>query len=602
MKTRRFTAMLLTLAMVLSLCCMGTMASAVSNTDIGNVQVQFGDPEAEPTPPESLMSLVQGTGGVYNAVYTGTDADEFYPNILSLYAFSAGTDGANVVELVSLDTPAIQFATYDADGQKLHNSITYATNQNLNEDGELESSSVFTVVLKDEGEIEVRANGQVRGTIHFDAPKDQSTPATDDTPTGLNGYLPIGQYSNGNMWGSPYSNGSALIENGTPKVKGGYSATGVSLGAAGGYVEYDMNVANSNTTPYGVDFIVYGNAFVGNPEAASVKVYGTPVNGEAGWYELAGSLYYADETLRNVDVTYKKVTASGGDFDSAGIWYKISRTVTSTNSNGDEISEEQILRNWTKFNSNTNVTWWPEESEGYLGENGVWNLDGVTDVVVSADQTQITYQNVTLVRDTDSTPDYAFGYADVTPNGSSYGTPVNPYTYNTTGGNAYDISWAVDDNGEPVRLNSISKIRVYTSAALNVSSADAPIFTVPSIFGETSAEVCGIYAVAEVSGSSQTTSMAIVRNNGTVIARQQSDVVSNTQSYQTVNVSANSTISVLSAADRVYVNGELVAATTTNPYTFTLNLGAGESKIIQIVTQTGEYAAYIRTIRFVGVS
>ena len=68
-----------------------------------------------------------------------------------------------------------------------------------------------------------------------------------------------------------YSNGSALIENGTPKVKGGYSATGVSLGAAGGYVEYDMNVANSNTTPYGVDFIVYGNAFVGNPEAASVS-------------------------------------------------------------------------------------------------------------------------------------------------------------------------------------------------------------------------------------------------------------------------------------------------------------------------------------------
>ena len=376
MKTRRFTAMLLTLAMVLGLCCMGTMASAVSNTDIGSVQVQFGDPNAEPTPPESLMSLVQGTGGVYNAVYTGADADEFYPNILSLYAFSAGTGGANVVELVSLDTPAIQFATYGADGQELHDSITYATNQNLNEDGELESSSVFTVVLADEGEIEVRANGQVQGTIHFDAPKDQSTPATDATPTGLNGYLPIGQYSNGNMWGSPYSDGSASAGN-TPKVKGGYSATGVSLGAAGGYVEYDMNVNNSDTTPYGVDFIVYGNAFVGNPEAASVKVYGTPVNGEAGWYELAGSLYYADETLRNVDVTYKKVTASGGDFNSAGIWYKIER-------DGTEI------RGWTKFNNNTNVAWWPEEIEGYLGADGVWNLDSVTDVVISADQSEIT--------------------------------------------------------------------------------------------------------------------------------------------------------------------------------------------------------------------
>ena len=559
---------------------MGTMASAVSNTTIGPVQVQFGDPEAEPTPPESLMSLVQGAGGVYNAVYTGTDADEFYPNILSLYAFSAGTDGANVVELVSLDTPAIQFAAYDADGQELHNSITYATNQNLNEDGELESSSVFTVVLADEGEIEVRANGQVQGTIHFDAPKDQSTPATDATPTGLNGYLPIGQYANGNMWGSPYSNGSALIENGTPKVKGGYSATGVSLGAAGGYVEYDMNVANSNTTPYGVDFIVYGNAFVNNPEAASVKVYGTPENGTAGWYELAGSLYYADETLRNVDVTYKKVTSASGEFTSAGIWYKIER-------------DGVALRTWTKFNNNTNVAWWPEESEGYLGENGVWNLDGVTDVVVSADQTEITYQNVTLVRDTDTTADYAFGYADITPNGTSYGTvTASPYTYNTTGGNGFDLDWAVDDNGRPVDLTSISRVRVYTSAALKVSGTgdlsepDAPLFTTPAIFGETSAEVCGIYAVNPGASEVGVTAEPTIRINGTAVTA--TSVSDNTAVYDSGGLLEEDVISVTAASGaNLWINNA-----NSSSYTVT-----ADDQMVRVIVQSGEKEPYIVVIK-----
>lgn len=567
MKTRKFTAMLLALAMVLSLCSVSVLAADTSVT-YGGVTLGFGDPTYESTWPENVMGL-EGSNGTYTAVYEGSDAAYYYPDTLSLYADCGDTS-------LTLTGDGVKFATYVDAVETLHDSITTAEN----------GADLFTLKIQSAGTVTI-TGGSSTITVQFSAPK-SDYPESDATPTDLNGYLPIGQYANGNMWGSPYSDGSASAGN-TPKVKGGYSATGVSLGAAGGYVEYDMNVANSNTTPYGVDFIVYGNAFVGNPEAASVKVYGTPENGTAGWYELAGSLYYADETLRNVDVTYKKVTSASGEFTSAGIWYKIER-------------DGVALRTWTKFNNNTNVAWWPEESEGYLGENGVWNLDGVTDVVISTDQTQITYQNVTLVRDTDTTADYAFGYADITPNGTNYGAPENPYTYNTTGGNAYDISWAVDGNGAPVRLNSISKIRVYTSAALDISATGTPIFTVPSIFGETSAEVCGIYAVAEVSGSSQTTSMAIVRNNGTVIARQQSDVVSNTQSYQTVNVSANSTISVLSAADRVYVNGELVAATTTNPYTFTLNLGAGESKIIQIVTQTGEYAAYIRTIRFVGVS
>ena len=53
--------------------------------------------------------------------------------------------------------------------------------------------------------------------------------------------------------------------------------TGVSLGiGASGYIQFDMGaddngvarlITNDPNNPYGIDFIVYGNAFVGNPEA-----------------------------------------------------------------------------------------------------------------------------------------------------------------------------------------------------------------------------------------------------------------------------------------------------------------------------------------------
>lgn len=526
MKARKFTAMLLALAMVLGLCGISAMAA-----DYEPVSIAEGEPVT-----------IQWTGTAGTVV--SVDGSGYIPASFILWV--EGND------------------TITVDGAAQSASYTSAEGGNY----------AFEITTKDTQMVIVAVSGGVTYTIT--CPERSGAQENDDTPTGLNGYLPIGQYANGNMWGSPYSDGSASAGN-TPKVKGGYSATGVSLGAAGGYVEYDMNVANSDATPYGVDFIVYGNAFVGNPEAASVKVYGTPENGTAGWYELAGSLYYADETLRNVDVTYKKITANDVDdtFTSAGIWYKIER-------------DGVTLRSWTKFNNNTNVAWWPEESEGYLGANGVWG--GVDDVVVSADQTEITYQNVTLIRDTDATADYAFGYADITPNGSNYGAPENPYTYNTTGGNAYDISWAVNADGEPVRLTTISKIRVYTSAALNVSSADAPIFTVPAIFGETSAEVCGIYAVTG-------TGTGELSNAPTISAGRNASALNNVETTHmgTADVAignARGIIKIVSDADRIFVNGE--AFTSGDTLTLT---GLTTTQYVQIITQSGTDAPYITVLQ-----
>ena len=193
---------------------------------------------------------------------------------------------------------------------------------------------------------------------------------------------------------------------------------------------------------------------------------------------------------------------------------------------------------------------------------------------------------MTLVRDTDATADYAFGYADITPNGTNYGTPVNPYTYNTTGGNAYDISWAVNDNGEPVRLTTISKIRVYTSAVLNVSSTDAPIFTVPSIFGETSAEVCGIYAVNPGASEVGVTTEPTIRINGDTITA--TSVSDNAAVYDSGGLLEGDVISVTAASGtNLWINNA-----NSSSYTVT-----ADDQMVRVIVQSGEKEPYIVVIK-----
>ena len=82
--------------------------------------------------------------------------------------------------------------------------------------------------------------------------------------------------------------------------------------------------------------------------------------------------------------------------------------------------------------------------------------------------------------------DYTFGYCDVHPNGNTPGVASNPYTAvaGTAGGDGIDISWAVNADGEPVNLDNIRYVRIYTG----VMKDNPP-------FGETSTEVCGVYNV-----------------------------------------------------------------------------------------------------------
>ena len=400
------------------------------------------------------------------------------------------------------------------------------------------------------------------------------TPAG-SAPTSVVSYLPLGQFANNSGWGYL---GTKFVGKTAPET------TGVSLGVFGGFIEFyfENGIEDKATNPYGVDFVIYGNAFNGNPEAGAVQV---SVDGTT-WYELAGSNYYKSNftandpangfskfytgTLRNTSVIYTKgssrVTAKLGSLNAAdccpAAWFP-------------------LTTNFTAFEN--------DPTGGATCDSRVSvNLSGNT----------LTFTGVTAIADSDTTADYAFGYADVTPNGSpsEYGEAVNPYTPYTsdkTGGDGFDLAWAVDiATGEPVNLSGqkVKYVRVY-SAVLDFGR-----------FGETSPEITGIFTARGTSSNTNPTPRAIAKLAGTTISTT-GTVVSSTQRFITASVPAGTeqTLSINSSADYLYVNGVQITGTSaSNPYTVSVNLAAGETATYQVITQTGTRQPYIEVIKLTG--
>lgn len=396
-------------------------------------------------------------------------------------------------------------------------------------------------------------------------------------PTSVVSYLPIGQFANNSEWG--YLGTKFVGSNKTAP-----ETTGVSLGAFGGFIEFyfEDGIEDKATNPYGVDFVIYGNAFNGNPEAGAVQV---SVDGTT-WYELAGSNYYKSNftandpangfskfytgTLRNTSVIYTKgssrVTAKLGSLNAANCcpaaWFP-------------------LTTNFTAFEN--------DPTGGATCDSRVSvNLSGNT----------LTFTGVTAIADSDTTADYAFGYADVTPNGSpsEYGEAVNPYTPYTsdkTGGDGFDLAWAVDiATGEPVNLSGqkVKYVRVY-SAVLDFGR-----------FGETSPEITGIFTARGTSSNTNPTPGAIAKLAGTKISTT-GTAVSSTQRFisRTVPAGTEQTLSISSSADYLYVNGvQITGTSTSNPYTISVNLAEGETATYQVITQTGTRQPYIEVIKLTG--
>ena len=522
-----------------------------------------------------LMTLIMASSAFATSSWTYQDRISVQTGEPLYISWSSSDSTAGTLTAVNSSYYPADFVLWVGDGSAPTVSngtatFQYETQTTLEDNTTVVTNRAYQIHLNGSGNIKVTLDETTEYTITNSAPT--GTAPSAGNPTAFNGYLPLGQFASGAGWGSIHSNGTNLTGS-TKKFLSGYNSTGISLGAAGGFTDYTFYANNASTHPYGVDFIVYGNAFSGNPEAGAVKVYGfTSADDTTGeWYDLAGSMYYdgSASTKNNKDVYWKLVVST--DSDAKGIWYQVVNAGGSTSSSG-----------WTRFNSA--YTWWPfankdgisEDVKGYKTINGMTtgSAFNTSDATVNSARTQIRFKNVNLVKDTDNTNDYQFGYFDIHANGSSYGTAINPYTAtaSTQGGDGFDLSWAVKSNGEPIALDHITKVRLYTCAAMN---SDGTAFTTPSIFGETSAEVCGIYSV-NGSSSDGTKSVTVTCNGNSYTPSH--------LSYQTIPVSAGTVnLTFTSSASTIMVNGVSVSSGSSIPFT----IASGATKYVQVITQDG---------------
>lgn len=632
MKAKKIVALVLALVMVLALgttalAATGDMSNPVTAADLN---LYFGDPDYPATAPECYMYFKETGTNTYDAIYStnGTTAStSFYPSILAFYVIPVkGANGQPVTTVTSITGTDMDFVTYDEET----GAETVSTTATVNEKG-------FYTIKPKSSSSKIVINGTV--TVNFSAPM-SSTAAPGSIAKAVCGYLPVGQFARYNSfgWGTIFTDNTNVYDS-TKQAKfvsstgtgTSYVDIGVSLGMAGGYVQFDMGtdengadrlITNNPNNKYGIDFIVYGNAFVGNPEAGIVKVSQDGIK----WYTLAGSRHYMTGTKWNQNISYIKITTadttiSGKTFSAAGIYCSTDFDAPSSD-NADAVNAAIGEATWTGIPQLTGNTypktystatpaaaaWWPEweKDSGNHDENygQVWKINGDTDLsdvswLRSGSAEVITYKNVTTVEDdmvvlnrtlsaapsqAQMTDVYQWGYADVRPNAprgadAVYGQAVNPYAVaasSTTeaSGDGFDLSWAVDDDGRPVSLEGVRYIRVYSGVLFSAG-----------VFGETSTEVCGLYVANGTGSSTITNDLAIMDSN-------EREVATANMGYKEVDAGS---YALASGADVVMVNGVAVteAAGSNDGYSF--DIAAGD--FIQIITQTGTEAAYITVLK-----
>lgn len=282
-------------------------------------------------------------------------------------------------------------------------------------------------------------------------------------------YTPApGQFINSSPYGTPTVAKNSII--------GGVSGS-MCLGAFGGYVVFGFQnpVENDPNNPYGVDFTIFGN-----PQKAygydrvtwsepGVVYVMKDENGNGlpddTWYELAGSDYYFSTTIKNYCITYtnpkQNVAVDVPWADNQGNtgvivantfhtqpYYPLADSFPQVNS--DEYSlKGTFIEPHVDLSDPANVISWGR----------------------------------------------SFGYVDNQLRGSApYTIPDNPYTKDVenSGGDAFDISWAVDSLGNYVDLDKIHFVKVMCGTQANMGAV-----------GEISTEITGAVDVepnAEITG------------------------------------------------------------------------------------------------------
>ena len=213
----------------------------------------------------------------------------------------------------------------------------------------------------------------------------------------------------------------------------------ISLGGYGGYVTFGFDHTVINI-PGEKDFRIWGNAFYellnpdergGSAEPGIVMVsYDTNCNGlpDDAWYELAGSEYYKAETRHNYTVTYRRPDPDRiPEEDDSGFLDDINY-IPWTDSDG---VSGHVAKN-TFHNQSYYPLWIKADTISFTGTrlapNGI-DLSGTG-------RYYVLYA-------------YDWGYVDNHPN-----------EYDEL--NSFDISWAVDSEGNKVHLPGVDFVRVYT--------------------------------------------------------------------------------------------------------------------------------------------
>lgn len=219
----------------------------------------------------------------------------------------------------------------------------------------------------------------------------------------------------------------------------GEKSTMISLGGYGGYVVFGFDHTIINKTDQR-DFKVLGNGFAGSSEPGIIMVAfdknknGVPDDNE--WYEIAGSEYTNPKTIKNYSIEFQKPTVE------------------------DVVPNPQYIK-WTDNQGNS----------GYKTKN-VYHKQSYYPLWFGDNQLKFSGSllpnNYTENNGIWTGKQYAYGYAD---NGQNSSEDSN-----------IDIDWAVDKNGNKVKLMGIDFIKVYTATNQEAGW-----------LGEISTEVTGAY-------------------------------------------------------------------------------------------------------------
>lgn len=238
----------------------------------------------------------------------------------------------------------------------------------------------------------------------------------------------------------------------------GENSTMITLGGFGGYVTFGFDHTIPNLE--GRDFKILGNAFWGNSanttrsgscEPGIIMVgYDKNKNGkpdEDEWYEIAGSEYFKNSTTKNYTITYFKPNENKPPVPGSEFWQT-------------DVEYIKWQDNFGNSGFKTKNTFHTQSYYPLWLSGASYSLTGtrLKDNFYDQSGTGAYWVGTS----------YDYGYADNAPNNDEASN--------------IDISWAVDRNGNYVKLPGIDFIKVYTG--INQEAG---------WLGEVSTEVAGAY-------------------------------------------------------------------------------------------------------------